>query len=125
MKNHGQDSSNAGRREFLKTAVAGAAMGMAAARLELAVPARLNAQTNLSPEDAMKELLAGNQRFADNKLTSFEHDLTILKDKTVAKQEPFAAVLSCADSRVPAEDIFDQSIGHIFVCRVAGNVATA
>ena len=41
------------------------------------------------------------------------------------KQEPFAAVLSCADSRVPVELIFDQSIGHLFVVRLAGNVATS
>ena len=41
------------------------------------------------------------------------------------KQEPFAAVLSCADSRVPVEIVFDQTIGHVFVTRVAGNVATA
>ena len=50
--------------------------------------------------------------------------LKILRDHTVDKQEPFAAVLSCADSRVPVEIIFDQSIGHIFVTRVAGNVVT-
>jgi len=69
-------------------------------------------------------LLAGNQRFAANQLTSIEHDLTILKERTVAKQEPFAAVLACADSRVPVELVFDQTIGHIFVTRVAGNIVT-
>jgi carbonic anhydrase len=57
-------------------------------------------------------------------LTAHEHDLAILKQNTTEKQEPFAAVLSCADSRVPVELIFDQSIGHIFVTRVAGNVIT-
>jgi carbonic anhydrase len=51
--------------------------------------------------------------------------LAILKKNTVEKQEPFASVLSCADSRVPVELIFDQSIGHVFVNRVAGNVATS
>jgi carbonic anhydrase len=60
-------------------------------------------------------LLAGNQRFAANLLTSIEHDLTILKEHTVNKQEPFVAVLACADSRVPVELIFDQTIGHLFV----------
>lgn len=72
----------------------------------------------------MQELLAGNQRFAANQLTSLEHDLAILKERTVAKQEPFAAVLACADSRVPVELLFDQTIGHIFVTRVAGNIVT-
>jgi carbonic anhydrase len=57
-------------------------------------------------------------------MTSFAEDFDILKAKTVDKQEPFAAVLSCADSRVPVELIFDQSIGHVFVTRVAGNIAT-
>jgi carbonic anhydrase len=67
----------------------------------------------------------GNQRFASNRMTAFDQDLAILKQNTVEKQEPFAAVLSCADSRVPVELIFDQSIGHIFVTRVAGNVVTS
>jgi carbonic anhydrase len=48
-----------------------------------------------------------------------------LKQHTVDKQEPFAAVLSCPDSRVPVELVFDQSIGHIFVTRVAGNVTAS
>jgi carbonic anhydrase len=86
--------------------------------------AKLSAQTNLSPEAALQELLAGNQRFAANRLTSIEHDLTILKEHTVSKQEPFAAVLACGDSRVPVELVFDQTIGHIFVTRVAGNIVT-
>jgi carbonic anhydrase len=125
MSKDAHDCSGSGRRDFLKTVITGAAIGVAAqAGLELAMPARLEAQTNLSPEEAMKELLAGNQRFAENKLTSFEHDLQILRDKTVGKQEPFAAVLSCADSRVPVELIFDQTIGHLFVARVAGNIST-
>ena len=68
--------------------------------------------------------MAGNQRFAANQLTSVEHDLAILKEHTVDKQEPFAGVLGCADSRVPVELIFDQTIGHIFVTRVAGNMVT-
>ncbi len=48
----------------------------------------------------------------------------MLKERTVAKQEPFAAILSCADSRVPVELVFDQTIGHLFVARVAGNIVT-
>ena len=83
------------------------------------------AQTTLSPEAALQRLIDGNQRFAEGRLTSLTEDLDILRAKTVDKQEPFAAVLSCADSRVPVELIFDQSIGHVFVTRVAGNVATS
>jgi carbonic anhydrase len=83
------------------------------------------AQTLLSPDAALQQLVDGNARFTEGRMTSFNEDLGILKAKTVEKQEPFAAVLSCADSRVPVELIFDQSIGHLFVTRVAGNIATS
>ena len=82
------------------------------------------AQSKMTGEEAMRELMAGNERFIAGKITSFPEDLKILKEKTVLKQEPFAAVLACADSRVPVEILFDQSIGHVFVSRVAGNVVT-
>jgi carbonic anhydrase len=113
------------RRQFLQTLLSSTAVGVAVqAGIELTAPVSSTAQTSLSPDAALQELVAGNQRFAANNLTSIEHDLTILKERTVNKQEPFAAVLSCADSRVPVELIFDQTIGHIFVTRVAGNVVT-
>ena len=70
-------------------------------------------------------MMDGNQRFIDKKLISFDEDLAELKQNTAEKQEPFAAVLSCADSRVPVELVFDQSIGHVFVNRVAGNIVTS
>ena len=74
---------------------------------------------------ALKELLEGNKRFVAGNLTSFEQDLAILRNHTSEKQQPFAAVLACADSRVPVELIFDQTIGHIFVTRNAGNINTS
>src|SRR5271156_6578818 len=117
---------NPGRRNFLRTVFAGAVAGAATGGgIGLMNPEMLNAQTNLSPDAAFEELMAGNQRFASNQLTSLEHDLTILKEHTAGKQEPFAGVLSCADSRVPGELVFDQTIGHIFVTRVVGNVSTS
>src|SRR5215468_5293406 len=125
MRKQSWIQSGSGRRRFFQTALAGAVGGLAArAGFELAVPEKVAAQSNLSPDAALQELLSGNQRFAANQLTSIEHDLTILKEKTADKQEPFAAVLSCADSRVPVELLFDQTIGHIFVTRVAGNLVT-
>ena len=69
-------------------------------------------------------MMAGNERYVAGQLNSLNEDLSILKAKTAEKQEPFAAVLSCADSRVPVEFAFDQSIGHLFVVRVAGNIVT-
>lgn len=98
--------------------------GLAAAGVVAGCGVPALAQTGLTGEGAMRELMAGNERYIAGKITSFPEDLKILKEKTVAKQEPFAAVLSCADSRVPVEIIFDQSIGHLFVNRVAGNMMT-
>lgn len=117
--------TNSSRRQFLQTVLSSAVVASAAhAVFQLTAPARVSAQTDLSPDAALQELLAGNQRFAANQLTSIDHDLTMLKEHTVAKQEPFAAILSCADSRVPVELVFDQTIGHLFVTRVAGNIVT-
>ena len=125
MRNSTCVNTRSGRRSFLRTVLSSAVVGAAAqVGIKLAAAEKFGAQTILSPEAALEELLAGNQRFAANRLTSIEHDLAILKDRTVSKQEPFAAVLSCADSRVPVELIFDQTIGHIFVTRVAGNIVT-
>jgi len=83
------------------------------------------AQSKLSSDAALQELIDGNRRFVSGHLIAFEQDLAILKQNTIDKQEPFAAVLSCADSRVPVELVFDQSIGHVFVTRVAGNIVTS
>jgi carbonic anhydrase len=115
-----------GRRNFLRSALSTAAVGAAAAQtaLQFAAPRPAYAQSNLTPDQAFQELINGNARFAANQLTSIQHDLDALKNHTVEKQEPFAAVLACADSRVPVELIFDQTIGQIFVCRVAGNIVT-
>jgi len=125
MQSREEPGTEIDRRRFLHSRVSGVAIAMAAqAGIELGVPTMLEAQTNLTPDAALKELLAGNERFAANQLTSVEHDLEILKEHTADKQEPFAAVLACADSRLPVELIFDQTIGHIFVARVAGNMVT-
>lgn len=119
---HDKDSS---RRGFLQITAGGALASLAAAAgFEFAAPRAVLAQSKLSPDAALQELMDGNRRFASGHMTAFEQDLAILKQNTVEKQEPFASVLSCADSRVPVELVFDQSIGHIFVNRVAGNILT-
>jgi carbonic anhydrase len=112
------------RRQFLQLGATAAAAGLLASGLELTLPLPADAQSTLTPDAALAELMEGNKRFTTGKLTAHEHDLAILKQHTEEKQEPFAAVLSCADSRVPVELVFDQSIGHIFVTRVAGNIIT-
>ncbi len=76
-----------------------------------------------TPDRTIQELLDGNKRFVQRKRTNPRQDFARLSE--VAKtQKPFAAILGCADSRVPSEIIFDQGFGDLFVCRVAGNVAT-
>jgi len=112
------------RRRFLQLGATGTAAALLTSGLEFAVPTQLQAQSALTPDAALADLMEGNKRFVAGKLTAHDHDLAILKQHTVDKQEPFAAVLSCADSRVPVELVFDQSIGHIFVTRVAGNIIT-
>ena len=122
----GVSNEDSSRRRFLQRVMGGTAAGMAAVTgIELATGQRVLAQSTLTPHAALQELMDGNKRFTTQRMTSFDHDLAVLKQHTIEKQEPFAAVLSCADSRVPVELIFDQSIGHIFVTRVAGNIATS
>jgi carbonic anhydrase len=112
------------RRELLKLMTIGVAGLTTASARGLYQAQREPIQRPESPESAMNLLVEGNQRFVAQKLISFQEDLDILKAHSEEHQEPFAAVLSCADSRVPVELVFDQSIGHLFVVRVAGNIAT-
>jgi carbonic anhydrase len=113
------------RRGLLKATLAGAAAGaLAGTGVELMKPGQAQAASSLSPQAALQTLMDGNRRYIERRLNFYEEDLTILRQNTSEKQEPFSSVLSCADSRVPVELIFDQSIGHVFVNRVAGNIAT-
>ncbi|MEH2290207.1 carbonic anhydrase [Nostoc sp.] len=78
---------------------------------------------SISPNEAIRRLLDGNQRFIHQKPQYPDQSLERLR--LVAKaQYPFAAILGCADSRVPAEIVFDQGLGDLFVVRVAGNVVS-
>jgi carbonic anhydrase len=122
MRKPGHESS---RRRFLQLTVAGTMAGIVtAAGMEFTRPRPVMAQSKLSPDAALQELLDGNARFISGRSNAHEQDVAILKQNTLDKQEPYAAVLACADSRVPVEMIFDQTIGHLFVTRVAGNVVT-
>ncbi|UFS80557.1 carbonic anhydrase (plasmid) [Rhizobium sp. T136] len=106
----------------MRNAIACSVVALAGAAVTRVRPAA--AQSALTPDAALKELMDGNERYVGGQLRSLNEDLSILKSKNAEKQEPFAAVLSCADSRVPVEFVFDQSIGHLFVVRVAGNITT-
>ncbi len=76
-------------------------------------------QGAMTPQSAVQALKDGNQRFLDNK--PVHRDLLGQVNDTQSGQYPYAIVLSCVDSRVPAEIVFDQGIGDIFSARVAGN----
>ena len=72
-------------------------------------------------QEALQKLMDGNKRFVSGTLA--QKDLSAKKREELAKgQKPFATVLTCSDSRVPPELLFDQGLGDIFVVRVAGNV---
>ncbi|MAN59873.1 MAG: carbonic anhydrase [Flavobacteriaceae bacterium] len=76
-------------------------------------------QSKMTPEKALNTLKDGNERF--KKSDKADRNLLQQVDATSGGQWPFAVVLSCIDSRVPAETVFDQGIGDIFSARVAGN----
>lgn len=78
---------------------------------------------DMTPDQALKLLEDGHKRFLDQRLAHPRQDMARLTE-TGADQFPFAAFLSCADSRLPLEVLFDQGIGDCFVVRLAGNIAT-
>jgi carbonic anhydrase len=112
--------SRASRRGALEALLGAAVLGT----IPRAVLAAAPTGPQMAPAAALQRMMDGNARFVSGKLQSFDEDLAELRRGVVGQQAPFAAVLSCADSRVPVELVFDQSIGRVFVTRVAGNVAT-
>lgn len=77
-------------------------------------------QAELTPDAVLESLMAGNARFVEGK--SSEPEITTRRAAVVQGQHPKAVILSCLDSRVPVELVFDMGIGDLFVGRVAGNV---
>lgn len=73
----------------------------------------------ISAPDALEQLRQGNRRFVESKGAASRQ---IQPAQLLAGQEPFAIILGCSDSRVPAEIVFDQGLGDLFVIRVAGNI---
>lgn len=79
------------------------------------------ASSNLSADDALRKLVVGNQRYIS--ATQSHPDQTIERRMDIASsQKPFAIIVSCSDSRVPPEVVFDQGLGDLFVIRTAGQV---
>jgi carbonic anhydrase len=88
-----------------------------------AVASSVTTPDTFSPETALQQLLEGNQRFVQQK-QAYPHQSSSRLQEVAQAQHPFATILSCADSRVPAELLFDAGIGDLFDIRVAGNVIT-
>src|SRR5215212_4701446 len=76
----------------------------------------------LNADEALARLREGNGRFVANQVTGRGLSIAAPGNHLVTSQEPFAIILGCSDSRVPAELIFDQGFGDLFVIRVAGNI---
>ncbi|PLZ97684.1 carbonic anhydrase [Fischerella thermalis CCMEE 5268] len=118
------------RRDFLKWGAFGG-LGLVVTASNLlwqveqvqAAELPLTASLSLSPDAALQRLMEGNQRFVQHQPQYPDQSQARLQEVAQA-QHPFATILSCADSRVPAEIIFDQGIGDIFDVRIAGNIAT-
>lgn len=118
------------RRDFLKLGMTGAFGMMLSAsdllwRVEQAKAAEIPSTSpeSLSPDAALQKLMEGNQRFVDHQ-PQYPDQSALRLQEVAQAQHPFATILSCADSRVPAEIVFDQGIGDIFDIRIAGNIAT-
>lgn len=119
------------RRRFLGTAMAVGALGglglpgegvIGAAHA--AAPTAKPAPASMSPDQALAEIMDGNARFVAGRPTAHAHDLEIVRNRAAEGQWPTVGVLACADSRVPVEMVFDEPIGRLFVCRIAGNITT-
>jgi carbonic anhydrase len=116
-----------GRRALLKSAMGIATLGAIGAPVlgvpELSDAAALSKDTRdrLTPDQIIEAMQQGNERFRTGKMTV--HDYLSQKRATVAGQYPAAVILSCIDSRAPAEIIFDARIGDAFNARIAGNIA--
>jgi carbonic anhydrase len=116
---------NLSRRNSLKFVAGAIGTGIVAAGAgaELAAPEPAIADNNVLPAVALQMLIAGNARFVSRLRQDPNQDLARVTE-VAETQRPFAAILGCADSRFPAEIVFDRGIGDLFVCRVAGNVCT-
>jgi len=83
---------------------------------------KMRQESMISARDALERLRAGNRRFVSDVRAGDALTNQTRRQALVAGQEPFAIILGCSDSRVPAEIVFDQGLGDLFVIRVAGNI---
>ena len=99
------------------------AMLSAALAATVAVALASSGGAGVSADEALQRLMDGNKRYVESKMGACTASDAAAREKLARTQHPYAIILSCSDSRVPPELIFDKSLGEIFVVRVAGNVA--
>ena len=114
-----QNSFQPSRRGLILGAAATLLFGNAAGAKEKKPPPK--PQNVLSPDASLERLRQGNARYVEG--VSLRHDFKHEREALAGGQNPFAAILSCADSRIAPEYAFDSGRGDLFVCRVAGNFA--
>jgi len=95
--------------------------GMAALMAGMAW-ANAGSESAVSPEAALQHLMEGNKRYVEGQMTAGKLCDAAARTALVKSQKPYAIILSCSDSRLPPEVIFDKGLGEIFVIRVAGNI---
>lgn len=112
-----------GRRTVLKlAATATAGLGFLPPAIAQVAKAPPKPENVLSPDAALDRLMKGNARYVEG--VSKRHDFSHEREPLRTGQNPFAGILSCADSRIAPEYCFDTARGDIFVCRIAGNFAS-
>jgi len=124
-ESHGAAAEDAliARRGILKIAIAATAvLAMSPPALAASAKAPPKPENILSPDSALDRLMKGNARYIEG--VSRRHDFKHEREPLSKGQNPFAAILSCADSRIAPEYCFDTARGDVFVCRVAGNFAS-
>ena len=109
------------RRSMMLFAASAFGMALGGSALAKEAKAPPKPQNVLSSDAALKRLMEGNARYVSG--VSRRHDFTHEREALVGGQNPYAAILSCADSRIAPEYAFDSGRGDLFVCRVAGNFA--
>lgn len=121
-RQHSSGSLAPSRRTAMLLAASSVSLLWAGAAVAKETKAPPKPQNVLSPDASLARLSEGNARYVEG--VSRRHDFKHEREALAAGQNPYAAVLSCADSRIAPEYAFDSGRGDLFVCRVAGNFAT-
>ena len=107
------------RKQMMRTFAAALGFVALAAGLAFSNP---DSGAGMPPDKALQKLMDGNKNYVENKLTIAAMSDAATRTSLAKSQKPYAIILTCSDSRVPPEIVFDKGLGEIFVVRVAGNI---